>query len=400
MKKVLLILLALVLALSLGIVGCAAPAEQEEEEEEEEEFEFPDPLGVSVDELGTTGYAFTLAYTPVMEEHFGVTVRTLPSATKSASIQNIKDGRAYFIGGWNDINGVIANEGTGEYASPGWGPQKTVSIWYNNGTYYAWIVRGDSEIEAMTAEDLSGKRVAFYQGSPMYMSIFDASLAFAGLTRDDVELVEVGSYSAAARAIPEGKADIVQLATTSGVTFEIAENPHGVRVIAFPTENEEGWNRFKEIAPLGAAAECDMGIPAAIGVEVIIFDYQSATLLDVDDELIYRVAKFMDEAFDEYKDNHPNCINMAREKTAQYIERTALPFHPGAVRYFKEIGIWDEDDEEWNNERLGWFDLYEEAWQDALEEAAEQQITVDAENQEWLDLWASACEGLPRFLGR
>jgi hypothetical protein len=56
-----------------------------------------------------------------------------------------------------------------------------------------------------------------------------------------------------------------------------------------------------------------------------------------DEELIYRVTKILYEQREQVVAKHPagRAIN-----PANVVRDTGTPFHPGAIRYFREIGIW------------------------------------------------------------
>lgn len=58
---------------------------------------------------------------------------------------------------------------------------------------------------------------------------------------------------------------------------------------------------------------------------------------DVSDDFAYRVTKVMMERLDEFKKIHPTHKEMTREASAQAV--ADLPFHPGALRYYKEAGL-------------------------------------------------------------
>ena len=64
------------------------------------------------------------------------------------------------------------------------------------------------------------------------------------------------------------------------------------------------------------------------------------TSADADEELIYTLTKLVYENREKVTEKHPagraiNAKNVVRD--------TGTEFHPGSIRYFKEIGIWPED---------------------------------------------------------
>ena len=57
---------------------------------------------------------------------------------------------------------------------------------------------------------------------------------------------------------------------------------------------------------------------------------------DLPDDLVYRIVKSVYENHDQLVKAHP----AAKETVAANVDRDSfLPFHPGAVRYYREIGI-------------------------------------------------------------
>ena len=56
-----------------------------------------------------------------------------------------------------------------------------------------------------------------------------------------------------------------------------------------------------------------------------------------DEDLVYRITKTLYENREEAAEKHPagKAIN-----PANVIRHTGTDFHPGAIRYYQEIGIW------------------------------------------------------------
>ena len=59
------------------------------------------------------------------------------------------------------------------------------------------------------------------------------------------------------------------------------------------------------------------------------------------------------------------------------------PFHPGAIRYLKEIGVWTDKDEAWNTARLARLKAVQSAWATARTLAGEKKV-ADAD---WPAFW-------------
>lgn len=66
------------------------------------------------------------------------------------------------------------------------------------------------------------------------------------------------------------------------------------------------------------------------------------THANVDEELVYQLTKTIWENRSEIAAKHPAGRSINEENAALY---TGTPFHPGAERFYKEIGIWSEASE-------------------------------------------------------
>jgi hypothetical protein len=61
------------------------------------------------------------------------------------------------------------------------------------------------------------------------------------------------------------------------------------------------------------------------------------------------------------------------------------PFHPGAVLYLKEVGVWTDADEAWNEARTARIAAVQEAWDAAVAKADADGIS----SKEWPEFWAA-----------
>jgi len=93
------------------------------------------------------------------------------------------------------------------------------------------------------------ERVAYFVGNPGLNSIIEGTLAFGGLTYDDVELVEFHSTKSGYAAALEGTADVTCMSGNGSVSYKLESSPHGLYWLPKPAEDVEGWKRLRKIAP-------------------------------------------------------------------------------------------------------------------------------------------------------
>ena len=61
------------------------------------------------------------------------------------------------------------------------------------------------------------------------------------------------------------------------------------------------------------------------------------------------------------------------------------PFHPGAIKYLREKGIWDAEDDAWNETRMARLEAVKAAWAAATEKADAEKVSDD----DWPAFWDS-----------
>ncbi len=205
----------------------------------------------------------------------------------------------------------------------------------------AIFVRADSDIH--TIADLEGRpMVDGYTAQNTILPQLDAMYATAGMTRADMEPVQVPSVVAGADAFISVDSVGFIFAHGAGKVREADAAVGGLR--ALPIENtEENLELARQFWPVAFFVELEPG-PNTPGVEetATYFAYPQVvfTHAGVSDEMVYQMAKTLHEGKEIMASTFPpfNAFN----PDDMVGEIAPAQYHPGAIRFYEEIGLWDE----------------------------------------------------------
>ncbi len=357
--------------LFLGLLGkslCAA-----------EGIELPKTIAWSAYPTGTGGYSQAVAIGSILQRRYKVNLRVIPGRNDVSRLATLRANRVHFSAGGSEA--VYAQEGILNFASKIWGPQPIRALMsnYSDSCSFTFATATDANINSIA--DVKGKRVTFVQGAPSLNNATAALLSYANLSWDDVTPVEVGGYNASIDAVLNDRADVVGGACNSPPFLRIEASPRGLTFPALPHNDAEAVARVRSRLPWYVPHIALEGptLPPE-GLEVFSSAYPLLVGLDSSDEaMVYSMVKIMHQHFDEYKNNAPGGTGwlLARQK----FDQAFIPFHPGAVRYYREIGAWDEAAETQNQKNLRRQQVLTQAWEAFFPGAPEQYVEFE---EAWL----------------
>ena len=201
--------------------------------------------------------------------------------------------------------------------------------------YVQIVVRADSDIQSIA--DFKGKSISIgAAGSGVYTNALHV-LEAAGLTLDDID-AQYLSFSESADGLKNKQIDaaFVCAGIPNAAVTELASTV-GVRLIALSDE---------EVATLIAAhpTYANLKLPAATydlseDVNCIAITALLVCSNNLDEELVYQMTKAMYEQ--EGILTHAKAAEITKESAFDGVGE--LPLHPGAARYFTEIGLLDAE---------------------------------------------------------
>jgi TRAP transporter TAXI family solute receptor len=347
---------------------------------------------------GSGEYAATLAISEAMGKHFGIPVRTTTPEAVRDRYYELRTGAAQMIYTDAASNPALSLQGDGAFAAAGEGPQQLRVGWFNTETVCTWVVRGDSDIKSIY--DIKGRRVVKATHSPLVLAAFEGLLAFTGLTEKEVTVLPVGSWAGQVKAVGEGKGDIGYTSNTTSAAIEVQAGPRGLRWLPMPHKDKEAWKRYLNAVPTDYPAIMSRGVKEAVGVEGTATGRVITFHANASEEFVYQIVKFMGEQYNSYKDKYATLADASLQAQRKWLDVCPLPYHPGAIKYLKEIGVWTAKDDVWNAEAGQLAERYQKAWQVALKKAQEQGITASVTNPKWLSLWGEVKREIPPFKTR
>ncbi|WP_341662625.1 TAXI family TRAP transporter solute-binding subunit [Vibrio sp.] len=197
------------------------------------------------------------------------------------------------------------------------------------------IARSDSKIENIS--DLEGKRVNIGNPGSGDRATMGVVMDAMGWTKESFKLASELKGSERSQALCDNKIDAfvyvvghpngsIKEATTSCDAKLISVT--GSKIDKIVADNP--YYAFSTV-PAGMYRGTDKDVNS-FGVAATM-----VTTSDVSDDVAYNVAKSVFENFDTFKRLHPAFANLKKEQMVK--AGLSIPLHPGAEKYYKEVGL-------------------------------------------------------------
>lgn len=224
--------------------------------------------------------------------------------------------------------------GTSDFA--GKGPDKELRVLFSlQPELFTVVARVDSGIK--TFRDLKGKRVSIGNPGSGQRSTMEVVMGLLGMTTEDFRLTAELKSAEQAGALCDNKIDafIFIVGHPSG---SIRESTIFCDSVMVPLNGPDIEHLVAEkkyyqqaVIPAGMYRGTDTDTQTfGVGATFV-----SSTR--VSQEVIYQVVKAVFENFEDFKQLHPALKNLKKQEMVQ--EGLFAPFHPGALRYYKEAGL-------------------------------------------------------------
>jgi TRAP transporter TAXI family solute receptor len=270
-------------------------------------------------------------YIPGVKAHGAVysTSAALPSAIQAGEVE--------MAVGTGSIGVVEARYATGEWKGAPVTKMRVMSV--GERSIYLPLAKTGSGIKSVA--DFKGKRAAFDQaGSASVKAAYKAMLSAYGLTPGtDLKILTWSSTEDMVSMMREGKADVcawyiyaqtpfVTDMTSSGEVYLVGIPPDKVKVV---TDSLPG--AMLVTFPKGTYKGQDTDISGfGNSLQTLVRD-------DMPDDLVYAMTAAIYDHFDEFVSFRAGLKESQVPESLQP-DLWVVPFHNGAIKYFKEKGFW------------------------------------------------------------
>ena len=199
------------------------------------------------------------------------------------------------------------------------------------------LVKKDSPIK--TARDVKGKRMTgeYPAHLAVWYNMF-GHLASAGLTWNDVRIVPVPAVNDGVDALLQGRADVTQHALNSAKVKE-ADAAAGVRHVSDDC-SPEGEKRLRAAVPgyYGRMVKAGSATGVVEDTCFIAYDSYFGAGKSLPDNVVEAALRALWDNVEQLGPIHPMLKEWTRERAVD--PEATIPYHPGAIRFFKEKGVW------------------------------------------------------------
>lgn len=306
---------------------------------------WPKAISIGGTSMGSVGYVVAVAIADVVKKHVGITATGEAASGPTENMANLSSGQIE-MGFSNTWDVFHCSHGDGPYKGKGIPGLRLALRGHANAMHF--VVTADSGIKSVA--DLKGKRVAYGAiTSGSALACFDAMLKAANLTKEDMKLIPCNGNQEVNDAVKGGMADAAyfpggipnpqwkELSDTMNVKFialddavikSCLQKDSSLSVATIPANTYRGQD--KPVQGLGM-----------ISVWVV--------RADLPDDLVYAVDKAVYDNYDEFSQYNPSCKEYVLKDALLY---PTLPFHAGAIQYFKDKGIWNSQAEQTQQQLL------------------------------------------------
>ncbi len=301
---------------------------------------------IGANQPGSNFYVIGAALSDVISRNSDFTGRLMTS-TGAAVWLPMMETQEVDLGTMSHYESWLAAQGEGPFPQP----FNVGLIASGTGLNVGLYVLDDSPVQSMA--DIAGLRIGSeYSGGPAIDVFKRGELANAGLTYDDMQALPRSTlYGGQREDVTEGRLDVFYASVGAGIINEL-DSMLGVRFLGLDN-SDEALERMREVYP----AVVNWVEPGPPGInEGMYMTFLPSYLvghLDVSEEAIHTALSALVDLNDEFRESNPALEGWTPDI---FVTTEAIvPYHPHAVSFYQERGMWSEEMEARQQELLAEF---------------------------------------------
>lgn len=215
----------------------------------------------------------------------------------------------------------------------------------------SFIVRKDSPIKSI--KDVKGKRATgeYPAQLAVWYNMFGA-LSNAGLSWNDVKVVPVPAVNEGVDALVAGRADVTTHAMGSAKLRE-ADAAVGIRFLSLDC-SKAGEERIKRAIPGYYLSTVKAGSSSGILEDICAYTYDIYLVghAKLPDAVVRSVLQAIWVNVDKLPQFHPGFAEWTKARAVD--PEVTLPYHPAAIRFFKDNNAWPAKMDAVQSKLLAW----------------------------------------------
>jgi TRAP transporter TAXI family solute receptor len=301
--------------------------------------DLPRTAAVGTNPAGTGAHALASGLAAVAAKATPISGKVQPYNGPNAWMPLLENGELEF-GIINILDAHMAATGTGNYKRAY--PNVRVAMGGVFPFTISILVRDKSDIKQLS--DLKGKRMAWdFGGHAINQTWQNAMMEIGGVKPSDVTQVRVSNLNDGIRGVPEGKVD----ATVSAIGIGIVEEVNAMEPIRFlrVPDNETANAVLGRYGASVVKSTPSTGVKE--GTEVMGYPLHLVSSTKVSEKTVYTLVKAWSDNLKELQALHPLF------KRWQAVTSFTVPYHPGAIKFYQETGVWTAKQEARQKEICG-----------------------------------------------
>jgi TRAP transporter TAXI family solute receptor len=305
--------------------------------------ELPKALSIGTHPKGSSFNAIGSGIAKVISLHTPITAVDRPFAGYSKWLPLLNKG-GVDLGIVGNVDSYSAYHGLTPFKEPNKNLRMLTS---GNDVVLSYIVRSGSGIK--TYADFKNKRVIIDPTGAGTGGIQKVLISAAGLDlHKDIKAIPVAGVTEAVDALIDGRADAAWASVGMGKVKEAIQKVKGiywVPVCSSPDANDGKIIR-KELEAQGVELKYfEPGVLSTLdnSAWLVTYPVNLATHKGLNEEAAYLIVKAIWNNQNELSPIHPMLKGWVKKMVSKNI---VFPYHPGAVRFYKEVGAWSNEMEQ------------------------------------------------------